>query len=393
MKQIIIQKGLPVVHDVPAPIAQPGMVLVKNLYSIISTGTESASVDFSKKNLLQKVFTEREKMEKGLKMLREKGFARTYQFVKGMLDFGIEVGYSSCGEIVEIGGGVSGFAVGDLVSCAGAQYAHHAEYITVPVNLCVKVPPGLDPKEAASGTIGAIALQGVRQAGLALGESAVVVGLGLLGQLAVQMLVRSGVTVYGVDIDDSRIELAKEVGMREGFRADDGELAKKLLIATSGHGVDASLLYAATPSSTLINSAMMYTRKRGRVVIVGTVGLALNRSPWYEKEIDVRISTSYGPGRYDERYEKHGEDYPYAYVRWTERRNIEAYLWMLKSKSVTFMQLVQREFDIDDAPIAYAALTQKPLALLLRYANTQDTKLDSRSVALFPIEKNKEQSL
>lgn len=386
MKQVIIQKGIPVVHDVPVPTAERGMIVVRNLYSVISTGTEGASIDFSKKSLIEKVLTEREKMEKGIKMLKEKGFQRTYQFVKGLLDFGIEVGYSSCGTVVEIGDGVDGFVVGDLVACAGAQYAHHAEYITAPVNLCAKVPKGVEAKEAASGTLGAIALQGVRQAQCTLGESAAVVGLGLLGQLAVQMLVQSGVRVYGIDVDDGRIALAKELGMREGFRADDPELAKKLQARTDGYGVDATLLYAATSSSEPINAAMAYTRKRGRVVVVGAVGLSLTRSPWYEKEIDVRISTSYGPGRYDARYERDGVDYPLPYVRWTEQRNIQSYLSMLEDGRISFSKLVHKEFDINEAEEAYGCIPQKPLALVFKYS-TAILRTLSRSVSLFPAEK------
>ncbi len=367
MKQVIIHKGIAIIHDVPAPSAAPGMIVIRNRYSVISTGTEAGTVAFSKKSLLEKIITERAKVEKGLKMIREKGFARTYQFVKGLLDFGSEAGYSSCGIVVAVGENVHGFAVGDLVSAAGAEYAHHAEIIAVPNNLCAKVPLGVDPTEAASATIGAIALQGVRQADVRLGESVLVCGLGLLGQLTVQMLVASGVRVFGIDLDDARIKLAESFCMEKGFRSDDSDLAQKIRMATGGHGVDATIITAATPSSAPTNAAFEYTRKRGRVVIVGNVGLSLNRSPWYEKEIEVRIATSYGPGRYDAHYERDGADYPYAYVRWTEQRNMEAYLLLLSEKKVRFAPLIAREFAVEDAKAAYEALAQKPLALILSY--------------------------
>lgn len=371
MKQIIIHKGEAVLHDVPAPIAEKGMIVIRTAYSIISTGTEAGTVAFSKKSLLQKIVTERAKVEKGLKMLREKGFLRTYQFVKGLLDFGSEVGYSACGTVVSVGSGVTGYSVGDCVSAAGAEYAHHAEYSAVPVNLCAKVPGGVAQKEAASATIGAIALQGIRQADVRLGESVVVCGLGLLGQLTVQMLVASGCRVIGIDLDEKRIALARSFGLGHGFLPDDPELVQKISAATDGRGADASIITAATPSSAPANAAFEYTRKRGRVVIVGNVGLSLKRSPWYEKEIEVRIATSYGPGRYDRRYERDGIDYPYAYVRWTEQRNMEAYLQLISEKKVSFSPLVECEFPIEHAKDAYAALSEKPLAIALRYRETQ----------------------
>lgn len=384
MKQVIIRNGSAVIEDIPVPAVQEGMVLVRCAYSVLSSGTESASVEFSKKNLLAKILTEPSKVEKGLRMLQQRGFRSTYEFVRGLFDFGAEVGYSCAGTVVELGAGVTDFSIGDRVACAGVEYAHHAEYIAAPVNLCAHVPGTVELRDAASATIGAIAMQGVRQANLSLGESAVVVGLGLLGQLAVQMLVRSGVTVYGVDLNEERIALARTLGLKEGFRADDHELPQKICMATGGHGVDATLLYAATPSSAPLNSAMSYTRKRGRVVVIGSVGLSLKRAAWYEKEIDLRISTSYGPGRYDQSYERGGHDYPYAYVRWTEKRNMESYLSLIQSAAVSFSKLIDQEFSLDNAREAFAYLEQRPIAIVLRYSSNE-TEIPSRSVTIAPI--------
>ncbi|MDO8490185.1 MAG: bi-domain-containing oxidoreductase [bacterium] len=384
MKQIILQKGEAILHDVPLPTIQPGMVLIRNYYSIISTGTEAGSVAFSKKSLLAKIFSEREKMAKGMRMLKEKGFARTYEFVKGMLDFGMEVGYSSSGEVITVGAGVVGFSKGDRVACAGAQYAHHAEYVLVPKNLVAKVPDGVSYRSAASTTLGAIALQGIRQAEPTLGETVLVVGLGLLGQLTVQMLRASGCTVFGVDINESRIELARKYGLSEGFLADDAALVKKIIEASGGRGVDRTLITASSPSSAILNTAMEYTRKRGRIVIVGVVGMNLNRSPWYEKEIDIRISTSYGPGRYDPTYEAKGCDYPIAYVRWTEQRNMEAYLSLLQKGVVDFDSLVDHEFAFEDAQKAYETLSSRPLAIALRYDEAKSVSIQS-AIQIAPV--------
>lgn len=363
MKQVIIRNGKAVVEEVPPPALAKGYLLVRNTYSVISTGTEIVS----KKSVATKVFFDRERILKGLQFLKQKGLKSTYQFVKGMFDFGVEVGYSSSGEVVAVGEAVKDFAVGDFVACAGASFAHHAEYIVVPENLAVKVPQNVPLRDAASTTIGAIALQGIRQANLKIGESCAVVGLGLLGQLGVQMLKASGVTVMGIDINPERVELAKSFGANEGFLADDPDITKKILMRTSGHGVDSTILYAGTQSSAPLNYAMEYTRKRGVVVVVGAIGLNLSRSPWYEKEIELKISTSYGPGRYDTQYEINGVDYPYPYVRWTEKRNMEAYLGFLKDKKVLFEPLIENEFLLDDAPCAYDILDEKPLAVVFNY--------------------------
>ncbi len=369
MKQVILRNGKAIIEEVPIPIPLKGQILVKNHYSVISAGTESSS----QASLLTKVLSDKKIALKGLDFFKKYGLRRVIQYVKEVTEFGNEIGYSCAGEVVRVDEAVKKFTKGDMVACAGARYAYHAEYIIVPENLAVKIPQHVALRDAASTTLGAIALQGIRQADLKLDESCVVVGLGLLGQLAIQMLQSSGVTVFAIDIDQKRLNDVKKFGVAHTFLADDSDLVKKILIHTDGNGVDATLIYAASKSSRPLNSSMEYTRKRGKVIIVGAVGLNLNRSPWYEKEIELKISTSYGPGRYDSLYETKGIDYPYPYVRWTENRNMSAYLDLLKDKKVAFSSLVEKEFSLDDAPRAYELLKNKPKAFVLRY-NLKDTK-------------------
>ncbi|MGE3166283.1 MAG: bi-domain-containing oxidoreductase [Planctomycetota bacterium] len=285
-------------------------------------------------------------------------------------DQGWNVGYSLAGTVVEVAPEVTDLAPGDRVACAGANYAHHAEYVCVPRNLLCRVPVGCTVRDAATATVGAIALQGVRRAGAQLGEVVCVLGLGLIGQITVQLLHASGCRVLGMDLDPKRVDRALALGLAAGA-TDAEQLRRMTLDFTGGHGADRTLITAATRSNQVINQAMEVTRRRGTVVIVGDVGLAVERAEFYRKEIDLLMSTSYGPGRYDAHYEEDGADYPYAYVRWTLNRNMQAYLQLIAEERLRLEPLIDRVIMLEDAPAAYRELARGgdalPLGVLFRY--------------------------
>jgi predicted dehydrogenase/threonine dehydrogenase-like Zn-dependent dehydrogenase len=370
MKQVLAQGGAVFVRDVPTPAVGPRNVLVRVAWSCISVGTELAGVRISGMPLYRRALRQPENVKKVLQAMREQGIKRTWDRVAGQLAAGSPLGYSAAGTIIEVGAEVEGFRVGARVACAGAGIANHAEIIDVPVNLTTLVPDALDLDSASTVTLGAIALQGVRRAQPSLGETFVVVGLGVLGQLTAQLLGANGCRVIGTDIDAARVAAAKSNGaFAASVLADDEyiDLASRL---TDGHGADGVIVTASAQDSELIGRAFQACRKKARVVLVGDVGLNLRRSDMYGKELDLLVSTSYGPGRYDPLYEEGGRDYPLPYVRWTENRNMEAYLRLLAEGSVTLAGLAQQRFDIDQAPLAYAALqseSEKPLLALLRY--------------------------
>ncbi len=389
MRQIVFKKGKVVVEEVSTPVCGANQVLVENLYSLISAGTELSSLVFSHQPLPLKVLKYPTKLAKGLRLVKQHGLKDAYNIVKGMLDMGVTPGYSCSGRVVKVGKNVKGIRKGDIVACAGANFASHAEFVAVPRNLVVVVPPNVPEEDAASTTLGAIALQGVRQADLRVGESAVVIGLGLVGQLVTQILLASGIKVIGVEISKARIKKAKENGLLYAFSPTDKKLSLQINRLTNLQGADATIITAAAPNNNqIINQAFLLTRKRGKVVVVGDVGLGIQRLPWYEKEIDLRISTSYGPGRGDKDYENKGIDYPYAYVRWTENRNMQAYLGLLAEKKINFSSLVGGKYVLDDAALAYQLLRspKRPLAVLLDYGKTEK-KDASTSIILAPPQK------
>lgn len=365
MKQLLLQKGEIILEEVPPPAISDNEVLVKTHCSLISTGTELAGISISKESLLTRAMKQPHNVKKALKMASEKGFFRTYKIIKGMLDFGTPVGYSLAGEVLEIGKNIRDIKKGDFVACSGAGVANHAEFVAVPRLLVSKIPEGLDLRQAASVTLGAIAMQGVRQANPKLGEYVAVIGLGLIGQLTVQILKAVGARIIGIDPDSKRCELAKKLGANSVMTAADPREIQKI---TEGFGVDRTILTASTESHEPLQKAMEMTRRKGTVVVVGAVGLNLQRSPWYEKEIDLKISCSYGPGRYDPTYEEEMLDYPLPYVRWTENRNMEEYLKLLADGKIDFLALEPKEFELSDTSLAYEKLkTEKPLAVLLKY--------------------------
>lgn len=371
MKQVLVRRGNVRVEDVPAPLLGEGNVLVEVAYSLISTGTEVEGVRRSGESLVRKAIQHPEQVKKLLAILAERGLKKTLALVESKVGAGLPVGYSCAGVAVQVGEGVEGIRPGDRVACAGAGKANHAEIVLVPKNLVVKVPEGCSLQDAASVALGAIAMQGVRRGDPRLGEIVAVIGLGLLGQLTVQLLKIAGCRTIGFDLQGNRVALARELGLDWGFVSSEADPPKEVLNLTGGRGVDATIITAAAPENdAIVQLAAEITRKKGKVVVVGDVGLGLRRSPLYEKELDVLISTSYGPGRYDEAYEEKGLDYPYAYVRWTEKRNMEEYLRLLAEGKLNFSRLVAGIYPIDQAPEAYRALQEgdeRPLAVLLGY--------------------------
>lgn len=370
MKQVLIQGGGVMVEEVPAPQVSERSILVRVAYSCVSVGTESGSVRLSGMPLYRRALKQPHHVKRVLDMARDQGIKRTLERVRGELSAGSATGYSVAGEIVEVGSHVEGFAPGDRVACAGAGIANHAEMAVVPVNLCVKIPDDCSLEAGSTVTLGAIALQGIRRAAPTLGETVVVVGLGILGQLTVQMLKSNGCKVIGVDPDARRMDTALRGGADQVINPAEESYVDKVGHLSDGFGADAAIITAASESDEIVSQAMQACRKKARVILVGDVGLNLCRDDLYKKELDFLISTSYGPGRYDPVYEEGGQDYPLPYVRWTENRNMLAYLNLLATGRVDLSALEPVAYDVGEAPSAYEALKgegHKPLLVLLRY--------------------------
>ena len=391
MKQVFIKRGQVLVEEVPAPICDDNSLLIEVAYSLISSGTEAAGITQSQKSLLERALKQPELVERVVHKIAQEGLTRSWQSIRGQLDSGMPTGYSCSGTILRVGKSLKGFRPGMQVACAGSGKASHAEIVSVPGNLSVRVPEGCELKDAASVALGSIALQGVRRTNPNLGESIAVIGLGLVGQLTAQLLTLSGGRVIGFDPMSSRVAVAKALGIYVGFDSAENPVDQVMQL-TEGVGVDATVITAASPDSEIVQQAMQITRKKGRVVVVGDVGLALRRSPLYEKEIDFLISCSYGPGRYDADFEERGADYPLAYVRWTETRNMQEYLRLLAEKRLDFAKLIDREFPVNEAEKAFQSLqrdTPRPLAVILTYPKADETTLTKKlqsSVTVLPQE-------
>ena len=361
MKQVgqNYRSGELTVLDVPEPACKPGGVLVRSLYSLISTGTEMMKVSEARLSLLGKARARPDQVRKVLDSMAQQGPVATYKKAMDKLDSYTPLGYSLCGVVIEVGAGAEEFAVGDVVAAAGNEFALHAEVNWVPVNLCVPVPEGVDPKHAAFATVGAIAMHGVRRGETQLGETACVIGLGLVGQLVVRLLVAAGVRVVGIDTIEERCRLAEAAGAMSCASPDDEGAAyieQVLRTATGGLGADHVFLAAGGDTNGPVELAARLVRDRARVVDIGKTRLDLPWTAYYEKELDVRFSRSYGPGRYDDRYELDGIDYPVGYVRWTERRNLGCFLDLLAGGTVDVSTLVSATRPIEDAVAVYEEL-------------------------------------
>ncbi|MEU6141095.1 bi-domain-containing oxidoreductase [Streptomyces sp. NPDC047081] len=387
MKQVVqnYKSGELAVLDVPVPGCKPGGVLVRSAFSLISTGTEMMKVSEAGMSMLGKARSRPDQVAKVMQSVATNGVPATYRKVMGKLDSYTPLGYSLCGVVEQVGAGIDDVKVGDLVACAGNEHALHAELNWVPKNLYAPVPDGLAPRHAAFGTVGSIAMQGVRQGEPQLGEVALVIGLGLIGQLVVQLLAAAGVRVVGADPDPARCELAE--GLGAAAAGDPGSTAVETAVAelTDGHGVDQVYLAAGGGSNQPVELAARLCRDRGRVVDIGKCRLDLPWNAYYEKELDVRFSRSYGPGRYDPEYELQGRDYPIGYVRWTERRNLACFLDLMARGKVDVEPLISHVADFDDAVETYQRLKDgelKAVAVLFRYPEQPEAATEAPSVAV-----------
>ncbi len=372
MKQVIqnFRSGVLKVDDVPAPLVKRGGVLVRNVASLISAGTEKMAVDLAQRSLVGKAKERPDLVKQVLGKLRRDGLMSTLNTVKARLDAPLALGYSCAGIVGEVGQGAEEFQVGDRVACAGMNYASHAETVFVPKNLTVKLPAEVGFDEAACVTLGAIALQGVRTAEVKLGDAVAVIGLGMLGQLTLQILKAAGCRVLGIDLDAGKLSLARQLGADAAvLRGADVELAVAQF--SGGYGVDAVIITAAAETNDPLELAGVIARDRAVVSMVGAVKLDVPRKVYYEKELQLRLSRSYGPGRYDAQYEEQGVDYPIGYVRWTERRNMQEFLRLVATRAVRLEALITHRFPIAQAAQAYDIITGKTpqpyLGILLTY--------------------------
>jgi len=355
------------IEEVPPPALRPGGVLVRTVRSLVSAGTEKMIIDLARKSLLGKARARPDLVRKVITAARKQGYMNTLRKLQTKLDAPIPLGYSSAGIVTEVGENVSDCQVGDRVACAGAGYANHADYAFVPRNLIAKLPDPVSMVEGCFATVGAIALQGVRQAAPTLGERVAVLGLGLIGQLTAQLLRANGCRVLGFDPDATRAKLAEELGTHLAV-CTDLELAAERFSA--GQGVDAVIIAASTSSPTPLEQAGEISRLRGRIVVVGLVGMEVPRSLYYRKELDLRMSMSYGPGRYDPDYEERGFDYPLGHVRWTEQRNLQAFLDLVADGGLRLQPLVTHRFPLDQALDAYSLISsgrEPHLGVVLEY--------------------------
>ena len=386
MKQVAqnYRSGALEVIDAPPPSCAPGGVLVRSLYSLISTGTELMKVGESQLSLVGKARARPDQVKKVLENVQQQGALTTYKKAMNRLDSYSPLGYSLAGVVQEVGRGAEEFSVGQLVACAGNEFALHAEMNWVPTNLCVAVPDGVSPQLAAFATVGSIALQGVRQGNVQIGDTACVIGLGLVGQLVVQLLVASGVRVVGIDPDHDRCRLAEKAGALLCAAPDDegsAAVEQALTRASGGIGADRVFLVAGGSSNQPVELAARLARDRATIVDIGKCKLDLPWNDYYEKELDLRFSRSYGPGRYDPRYELDGIDYPAGYVRWTERRNLHCFVDSVARKEIDPEPLIAGIYPLEDAPTVYEQLSTgvlRGVGFLFEYAAPAEPDPDRR---------------
>jgi len=370
MKQLFVKQGSVVIEDVPPPVVSPGALVVAVRYSCISAGTELNNISSSGKSIIRKVVENPKAISSALSKFKDNGVNSTSRVIKNKLEESKVLGYSLAGEVIAVGEGISDIHVGDRVGCAGNQFAYHAEFVSVPRNLTVKLPDTIGYQEASTVTLGAIALQGVRRLNPTLGETIVVIGMGILGQISAQLLQSNGCNVVGIDPLAERLDIAQELGTKKVFSSAESNLSRKIHQITACQGADGVIITASGKSDEIVSQAFNMCRKKGRVILVGDVGLHLKRSDIYRKELDFFISTSYGPGRYDESYEVGGNDYPLGYVRWTENRNMFQYLKLIAENKICIKPLITNIYKLKDAAVAYESFRgseQKPLIALLKY--------------------------
>ncbi len=387
MKQILqsLKTGLTEVAEVPCPTVKRGQLLIRTSHTLVSAGTERMLVEFGKAGWIEKARQQPDKVRMVLDKIKTDGLLPTVEAVFNKLDQPLPLGYCNVGTVLDAGSDITGFAAGDRVVSNGK----HAEVVSVPVNLCAKVPDAVTNPEAAFTVLGAIALQGIRLIGPTLGEAVVVTGLGLIGLMAVQLLRAHGCRVLGLDFDAQKLALARQFGAETVDLSTGQDPLAAAQTFSRGRGVDAVLITASTQSDEPVHQAAQMCRKRGRIVLVGVTGLELSRADFYEKELTFQVSCSYGPGRYDPNYEERGQDYPVGFVRWTEQRNFEAVLDMMAEGRLDVKQLTSHRFAIAEAEQAYALVggAGPSLGILLQYptaAEQAETTLRRPTVALSP---------
>jgi threonine dehydrogenase-like Zn-dependent dehydrogenase len=370
MKQVLqsLKTGATEVAELPCPAVKRGQLLIRSSRTLVSAGTERMLVEFGKANWLDKARQQPDKVRMVLDKIRTDGLMPTVEAVFNKLDQPLPLGYCNVGTVLEAGAGVSGFAMGNRVVSNGK----HAEVVSVPVNLCARVPDAVPDEDAAFTVLGAIALQGIRLVQPTLGETVVVTGLGLIGLVAVQLLRAHGCRVLGLDFDADKLALAKSFGAEVVDLAAGQDPVAAAQAFSRGRGVDAVIITASTKSSEPVHQAALMCRKRGRIVLVGVTGLELSRADFYEKELSFQVSCSYGPGRYDPSYEEQGNDYPVGFVRWTEQRNLEAVLDMMADGRLDVKPLISHRFALENAEEAYALVggAGPSLGILLKYPGT-----------------------
>jgi predicted dehydrogenase/threonine dehydrogenase-like Zn-dependent dehydrogenase len=377
MKQLIqnMHNGKTEIVEVPTPHAKPGAALVQVAASLVSAGTERMLVEFSEKSLMGKARSRPDLMKQVMDKARREGLVSTLESALNRLDQPASLGYSSSGIVVEIGKGLTGFNVGDRVACAGANHAIHAEYNIVPKNLLTRIPQNVDFDSAAFATVGAIALHGFRLAKPQLGDNLCIIGLGLLGLITAKISQAAGCRVFGVDLDPQRMTLANRMGIKAVLREDALSAANAF---TNNRGFDCILICADSKNNDPIELASILARERGRIVAIGAVGLGLTRKLFYDKELYFQVSRSYGPGRYDLDYEENGKDYPYGFVRWTEGRNLAAFIDLIASGKIEVRSLITHHFQIDEAERAYSLIRGKThehfLGVIFNYQTNRQLK-------------------
>ncbi len=371
-----MKSGEVAVHDVPAPELREGGILVRTAFSAISAGTERASVEAGRKSLLGKAMARPDLVKQMLAYARSNGMKAAHQRVQARLETLSALGYSCSGFVLEAN--AAGFRPGERVACAGAGYASHSEINFVPANLAVHVPDNVSLQAASLTTIGAIAVHGVRQANVTFGETVAVIGVGLVGVLAIQVLRAAGCRVIAIDLSSERAARAIELGAHLGLSTSDPRL-ESAIASFSRYGVDAALITAATKSAEPLELAAKLLRDRGRISVVGDVGMGVSRADMYRKEISLSMSRSYGPGRYDPRYEEGGHDYPIGFVRWTEKRNMEAFLDLLASGALQVDPLLAVSFAVEEGARAYAAMEAGAYTGIIDYHVSADGKPAAKS--------------
>ena len=381
MKQLVqnIKKKSLVLEELPIPVCKSGGVLVKTIYSAVSVGTEVMKLKNADLSYLQMAKKKPEQAKEVINSLRQLGPMATYRKVMNKLDALSPLGYSLVGEVIEVGIGVEEFKIGDIIACGGAGYANHSEINFIPKNLCTQVPEGVELKQASFATIAAIAMQGFRQTQSAIGENVAVIGLGLLGQILIQIIQANGCRAFGFDLSKSKCDLAKANGAYFAEQATKTDFDKEVGSLTDGHGVDSVIISTGTSSNDPIILAGKIARDKGKIVDIGITKMDLPWDLYYHKELDFRFSRSYGPGRYDPLYEEGGVDYPIGYVRWTEQRNMASVLQLIKDGKIDFSKLISHEYNFSDAEEVFPAIKEgkeEYLGVVLKYDAGDTVKID-----------------